>query len=458
MAEGAVIELDATDRVPTPSQQRFLDTRERIAGFFGGYGSGKTSTGAEKALDLIAANPGCSGIIVAPTYGQLEKAALRSFFDPDAPDDGLCPKEWIAEVNIGKRYFLHPNGARTYWGSADNPKSLEGQNLAWFWLDEPGDCKLRAFQVLVGRLRDISAKWIQGYVTGTPRPGWLWREFNSGKAGRAVVHASTRENAAHLAPGTIEEMERTYSAREARVLIDGEFGLLVGAVYEEFEKRTHLVEWKYDPRFRTIEFWDFGYRRPYVGWAQLIPQGTVLQTAAGPVRVGAGGAWVIFDELTDENVTTEILAGRARQKGYQVDEIDCDPAGDGVQSATGLNDVAVLRSIRCMGGPRPEIRFTTEPRWRHIPNGVSIVRGMLRNARKEIRLFVARSLDDPRSKRGAVKMFEGYAYPEAKDGKPVGDEPLKDGLLDHAGDGIRYFGVRRYLEAMGSDARAIPSL
>jgi hypothetical protein len=457
MASGAVIELDATDRLPTPSQQRFLDARERIAGMFGGYGSGKTSTGAEKALDLIAANPGCSGVIVAPTYGQLSRGALRTFFDVDDPDAGLCPKEWIAEVNVGKRYFLHPNGARTYWGSADSPRSLEGWNGAWFWMDEPGDCKLRAFQVLVGRLRDPKAKWIQGYVTGTPRPGWLWREFNSGKPGRGVVHASTRENAAHLAPGTIEELERTYSAREARVLIDGEFGLLVGAVYEEFERKTHLVEWAYRPGLRTIEFWDFGYRRPYVGWAQLVPGGTVLITAAGPLRAPVGGAWIVFDEFTDENITTELLAGRAKDKGYQIDEIDCDPAGEGTQSASGLNDVAVLRSIHCANG-RPDIRFTTEPRWRHIPNGVAIVRGMLKNARGEARLLVAKSLDKPTAARGIVKDLEGYAYPEAKDGRPVGDDPVKDGLHDHGCDAIRYFAVRRHLEASGPGARTIPSL
>jgi hypothetical protein len=448
------IVLDATDRTPTPSQQRFLDARRRLAAFLGGYGSGKTSTGAEKTLDLIAANPGCSGIIVAPTYGQLEKAALRAFFDVEAPNDGACPREWIADVNAGKRYFLHPNGARTYWGSADNPASLEGQNLAWFWMDEPKDCKRRAFTVLAGRLRDAKARWVQGFVTGTPGPGWLWEEFNSGKDDRDVIHSSTRENAKHLAAGFIENLEQTYSAREARVLIDGEFGLLVGAVYEEFEKKTHIVEWKYDPRFRTVEFWDFGFRRPYVGWAQLVPGGMVLQTAVGPVRVPAGGAWIIFDEILDENVTTEILAARAREKNYQVDEIDCDPAGDGVQAATGLNDVTVMKAARGV----TNVRFTTDPRWRHIPNGVSLVRGMLRNARKEIRLFVAKALDKPESKRGAVKMFEGYAYPEAKDGKPVGDSPLKDGLLDHAGDGIRYFAVRRHLEAAGPGARNIPSL
>lgn len=446
MSAGAVIELDAGDRLPTPSQQRFLDSRARIAALLGGYGSGKTSTGAEKALDLIAENPGCSGIIVAPTYGQLEKAALRSFFDPEAPDAGACPKEWIAEVNIGKRYFLHPNGARTYWGSADNPKSLEGQNLAWFWMDEPGDCKRRAYQVLVGRLRDKAAKWIQGFVTGTPRPGWMWEEFNSGKAEQDIIHASTRENAANLAPGTIEALERTYSTREARVLIDGEFGLLVGAVLEEFERKRHLIEWRYDPRFRTMLVLDFGYRRPYAGWAQELPPGTDIPgRGKAPRKVEAHelGTWVIFDELVPENLSTELLLQQVKAKGYRVDATYCDPAGDGSQPAVGISDVQLVRAA----GFQP--KFVTAPRLRHIPFGIALLRGLLCNVRRETRLWVAKSLDNQRAKRGVVKDFEGYAYPEAKDGKPVGDEPLKDGLHDHGVDGWRYGFVNEAVRAGG---------
>jgi hypothetical protein len=166
----------------------------------------------------------------------------------------------------------------------------------------------------------------------------------------------------------------------------------------------------------------------------------VLATAAGPVRTLAGGAWVIFDELTDENLSTEVLAARAKAKGYQVDTLFCDPAGDGTQSAVGVTDVNILRTVRCTGD-RPRIKWTTAPRWRHIPNGVALVRGMLRSASGEIRLLVAKSLDRPSAKRGIVKDLEGYAYPEAKDGRPVGDEPVKDGLHDHGCDGLRYFAV-----------------
>jgi hypothetical protein len=448
------VTVDTSDFEPTPSQQAFLDAQERVVALLGGYGSGKSRGLAEKVLDLAAANPGCDGLIVAPTWGILHKVTLRAFYDPSDPDAGACPRELVAEYHAGKRYIRLVNDCRIYFGSADRPGTLEGANLAFFGLDEARLARQVAWKILLGRLRDQRAKRLQAAVVSTPLAGWLQEEFGSQKTDRRVIHASTRENAHHLAPGFIEDLERTYSAREARVLIDGEFGLLVGAVYEEFERKTHLLDWTYDPRLRTVEFWDFGYRRPYVGWAQYVPAGWALP---GGGRMHSAGAWVIFDELTDENLSTELLAGKAKTKGYSVERIWCDPAGDGMQSATGMTDVLAVRAHRCVG-TRPEIRFTTDPKWRHIPNGIGIVRGLLRNARQEIRLYVARSLDKPKATRGVVKDLEGYAYPEAKDGKPVGDLPVKDGLHDHGCDGIRYFAVGEHIAANGAQAGTIASL
>ena len=60
--------------------------------------------------------------------------------------------------------------------------------------------------------------------------------------------------------------------------------------------------------------------------------------------------YVVFDEIMRDNVTTEVLAMEAKLRGYKVDRIYCDPAGDGTQSAVGLSDIEVLRSVRCAGG------------------------------------------------------------------------------------------------------------
>ncbi len=142
-----------------------------------------------------------------------------------------------------------------------------------------------------------------------------------------------------------------------------------------------------------------------------------------------------------------------RGKGYRVEKIVCDPAGDGTQTATGLSDLDILR-----GQGFRNIRFTTDPRWRHIPTGVRLLEGLLRNTLNETRLYVAAHLDKPAAKRGVVKDFLGYHYPETKEGHAVKDQPQKDGVHDHTMDAARYFAVDEFLLAAGPNARTIPSL
>ena len=56
------------------------------------------------------------------------------------------------------------------------------------------------------------------------------------------------------------------------------------------------------------------------------------------------------------------------------------------------------------------------------------------------------SIESERSKqRGIVKDLAALQYPEMKDGRPVHDVPLKDGVTDHSTDALRYWAVSRWL-------------
>jgi hypothetical protein len=437
----------AGDYRPNPTQARFHASRAKVKAFLAGYRGGKSRAGAEESVVLAAENEGLDGLIAAPTWGILHTVTLRAFHDWES-HTGACPVDVIAYHNIGKHYFQLVNGSRVYYGSADRPGSLEGTTLAWWWLDEARLVRREAWRVLIARLSDPRSKRIQGLVTSTPAAGWLQEEFGSEREEREAFHGSTRENARNLPEGYVEGLEKTYSPREARVLIDGEFGLLVGAVYdEEFDRKRHLVEWRYDPRLVTAMVVDFGVRRPYVGWAQQVPEGMVI-----PGRGRAlPGTWVIFDELIADDISTELLAQRARTKGYRVDVVYYDPAGDAREPAYGISSRAIFESAGFKNW-----RCALEPRLRHVPFGIELVRGMLLNVCKETRLYVAKSLDQPKVLRGVVKDFEGYAYPDVKDGRPVSDQPLKDGLHDHGMDGWRYLAVNEHVRAKAGPLQPIP--
>lgn len=423
------------------AQRAAWKAEAEVVGLLGGWGSGKTWWGARAFLRNVLQNPpGVDSLLAAPFWQTIEQTTLRAFLD-------ATPKRLIT-ARSKKQHFVEVVGRRVYYGSADRPETLDGPTVGAYWIDEGRYVRQRGWEVVHSRLRAKKARKARGLVTSTPGGPWIEEEFNTGRRDRFVVHASTRENASNLRPGYVESLEASLSRRAARVFIDGQFGLLEGAVYE-FDKGWHLIPWRYNPALPVCLAWDFGYVRPAVLFLQPIPPGTVLPPAKGTVvqRRASVGSWVVFDELVPDNLSTEALGLLVKTKGYRVDRIYCDPAGDGTQTATGLTDVSVLR-----GQGFRDIRWVTDPRWRHIPTGVRLVEGLLRNTMNETRLYVAAHLDKPAAKRGVVKDFLGYHYPEAKDGRAVKDQPQKDGVHDHTMDAARYFATNEFVMAHGPGA------
>jgi hypothetical protein len=427
-----------------PGQATAWRSEATWTAYLGGWGAGKTFLGARAFLRNVLRNPrGVDAMLVAPFWSTVKRTTLREF-------KAVVPRGMITGESKGERY-LEIVGRRVYYGSADRPETLDGPTVGAIWIDEGRYVKRRGWEVVLSRLRAKRARAKRGIITSTPGGEWLEEEFATGKKDRIAVHASTRENREHLGDSYIENLEASLSKRAARVFIEGEFGLIAGAVLEEWDRDWHLIDWKYDPRFRTAACLDFGYRRPYVGFAQHIPSGWKIP---GRGTVPPGGAWVAFDEIIDENISTELLAMKVREKGYPLDVIWCDPAGDAASVDTGI---PTLKTFKAALGGEPNVRYTTKPKWRHIPNGVEVLLGLLKNAREETRFWAAKSMVKPRATRGLVKDFEGYRYPEAKDGRPVGDMPVKDGLHDHGVDAWRYFSVGDAL-ASGVLPDGIPAL
>jgi hypothetical protein len=430
-----------------PGQSRAWASEDLWTAYLGGWGAGKTWLGARAFLRNVLRNPrGTDALLAAPFWSTVKRTTLREF-------RAVLPPGMITGESKGEKY-IEVIGRRVYYGSADRPETLDGATVGAVWLDEGRYVSEDGWRVVLSRLRAKRARALRGLITSTPGGEWLEQEFNTGRANRLAVHASTRENRRNLGDGVIENMEASLSKRAARVFIDGEFGLLEGAVYE-FEKSWHLIPWRYNPQLPVMVAWDFGYQRPAVVFLQPIPPGTIIPPAKGTgvQRRAPVGAWVAFDELVPDGMTTEMLALQVRQRGYRVTRIWCDPAGDGTQTATGLSDVQMVRSAGFH-----DIKFTTDPRWRHIPTGVRLLEGLLRNVKLETRLFVAEQLDKPAAKRGVVKDFLGYHYPESKAGRPIKDQPEKDGVHDHTMDALRYFAVGEFLQLGGPSAATIPSL
>ena len=93
----------------------------------------------------------------------------------------------------------------------------------------------------------------------------------------AVFKQPTRDNAANLAEGAIEEISRDMTEHQRAVRLEGEFGFLKGLVYKQFQRDVHLCK-PYDVRRRVrageglvYVGLDHGYRNPTaVSWWHIV--------------------------------------------------------------------------------------------------------------------------------------------------------------------------------------------
>ena len=229
-----------------PAQYRFLRSRAKFAGLFGGIGSGKSHVGCFWALAKALRNPGCLGLIGANSYRQLKDATLRTF------------EMLLQRYRIGYRFsrttdmtFHLDTGAEVLCRSMENYDLLRGIELGWFYLDELRETRLEAWQVLKGRLRSRHADALEGRVTSSPNGyDWIYDEFirkpNDPATAEAyhtheALFARTRDNR-HLPPDYIEALLASYDPLLAAQELDGQFvNTQAGRVYYAFDRALHVT-------------------------------------------------------------------------------------------------------------------------------------------------------------------------------------------------------------------------
>lgn len=425
------LEVDLSDFVASPTQWAFLRDRTPLRLLSGGLGSGKTRTGAEAAVDAHLENPTFDGMLVAPTFPMLNRLVLPAWLK-------ACPPELIERPIAKDRCFLMKSGARVWYGTAEVPSSLEGTNLAWFWGDEVRYWPHESWQNMVARLRVAGARR-QGFGTTTPAVGWLEDEFNRGKQGRRAFKIATIENEPNLAPGYIDDLKTSLSPRQAKSLIYGEFAVVAGQVYEEFDEARHAIPWTYDAGLPLWLSWDFGVRKASVLFAQqvgdfpyLLPDGREIP----PHSV------VIFDELQiDEKPTQwQIPLVQQRLAGRVPWQIVVDPAGRGRDQASGYRSVEIIEAAfgtYNRGGSRL-VTYETDFEERYIPNRIARVQGALSPIEGAPTLYVAKSLVGG-NRRGVVAALRGSVYPE-RGGRRTSDRPQEDDF-EHSRDTLEYLVV-----------------
>ena len=195
-----------------PSQRKFLESAAPVKGFSGPVGSGKTYALCYQALRSAAENPGCTGLLGAPTYDMLVDVTipiLMELLDRHDIDHTYRKSQNVVTIK--------PSRSRTLLRSLDCPEHLRGTNLAWFGIDELTYSKKAAWERLEARVRDPDARSHRMFAVWTANGfDWVYKRFisqNRIKDHQAII-AEPFENLAVLArrPDYYAQLKHSYDS------------------------------------------------------------------------------------------------------------------------------------------------------------------------------------------------------------------------------------------------------
>jgi predicted phage terminase large subunit-like protein len=258
-----------------PKQHAFLSLPTRFSAFVGGRGSGKTIAGTLKAIEY-AGRCSCTGVVISPTYGNLEDINMPAFLAQAEPGD-------IVQSMNRSRHSAHMrNGSVVHFRSADKPDFMRGLSVSWAWLDEAAMLDEYTWRVILPALRE-GGKPGPLWITTTPRgKNWIWERF-AAKPGEndeqrrrresryGLIHAHTRDNM-FLSTDIVGDLEEDYGVGWfARQELAGEFCDPEGTLFRR--------EW-FKIVDRAPEF-----ARTYRGWDLAVSTKTTADYTVG-VKIG----------------------------------------------------------------------------------------------------------------------------------------------------------------------------
>src|SRR5271165_4905557 len=397
---------------PLPSQQKFHDSSASFKGFSGPVGSGKSAALCYEAIAQAYRNPGCTGLIAAPTYSMLrdttEVMLLTIIEDLDL--------DYVRKKTDGT-VLLASSGSTILLRSLDHPERLRGTNLAWFGLDELSYTKEESWLRLVARLRDPLAVGLCGFGVWTPKgTDWVHRRFvQETKAGYLCIQAQPFENRYVLdnAPNYYESLKESYDPKFYRQEVLGEYiNIFADQVYYCFNRAVHVVPQRYDPGATLMWSLDFN----------VTPMSSlVVQETDGRLRVIGE---IVMERASTEQACCEFLNRYATHAG-QI-EIFGDASGNKQQTAGG-SDYSILAKRLTQagfGGFKKRVPPANPPVLRRVAQ----VNAVLTNAEGLVRLEI-----DPTC-RELVKDLEQLSF---KPNTSVIDKE-RDPNRSHTSDALGY--------------------
>lgn len=366
----------------------------------------------QEAIRLTYLNPGCLGLLGAPTYPMLRDATQTTLLR--ILDDNRIVYDFNKAENI---VLLKDTGSKILFRAVEEFERLRGTNLAWFGLDELTYASEGAWLRLEGRLRDPKAARLCGFAVWTPKGfDWVYRRFVEGRIeGYETILARPFENRHILRkiPDFYERLKRSYDARFFEQEALGEYVQNHdGQVYTAFDRVKNLAEMRVNPARPLLWALDFN----------VDPMCSVVAQLDGKLLYA-------LDEIVLRNSTT-IEACEEFHARYPNHPMGVAVYGDvsgNHQQTTGSTDYQVIRTfMRREGYDKVQYKIgTINP---PVRERVQLMNAKLMNAAGDIELLVDGKC------RELIRDFEEVTY---KDRTSQIDKE-RDSKRTHLSDALGY--------------------
>jgi phage terminase large subunit-like protein len=174
-----------------------------------GRGFGKTRVGAELFREWAESGENSHLAIIAPTFADARDTCIEGESGLIACCGGIGGKSILENWNRSMGEIRFTNGVKAKAFAALEPERLRGPQHAKIWMDECGTPEystqtldMALFGLRLGQKPQI-------VMTTTPRPTPLILKVKSMR-GTVVTAGATRDNAANLAPGVVEDLRERY--------------------------------------------------------------------------------------------------------------------------------------------------------------------------------------------------------------------------------------------------------
>jgi len=233
----------------------FMSRQYDITAFLGGFGSGKTTTGARLTLTLAQSNPGTKHAAMAIDFQKGNETTFEALFK-NLPGqrthiltsnfNGPEQSPIVADYNRNDHRLILNNDSVIRLASADHPQSVIGDEFQSIWLDEPS--KYHPSEKLYEIALDVAPSRLRAHE---PQFGQFWTLTGNGynSAYRILRERENREgeelgteifvkrasmlNNPYISDTVKERYQRQYgNTSVAEQALHGGFAAAEGLVYD----------------------------------------------------------------------------------------------------------------------------------------------------------------------------------------------------------------------------------